>query len=169
MRDKRRSEMTPMEESRFDVQFIGELAKGEDALAVRSRLGTLFKLSPKILDRLFSGEPIIIKRDIDRDTATQYQDAFRNAGAIAHVMASPGAAPSDTNLSLTQKGSAVEEIAALTPEAIGPTDLCLVIGDDWTLEDCAPVVVPAPFPDISHLDLVPKEPLALHPARGDEE
>ena len=172
-----------MAESKFDIQFAGALVPGAEASAVRERLRDLFRLSPEALDRLFSGQPIVIKRDLDAATATRYRDAFRAAGAILRLTPSPDtadtppAAPEPDpqsaadpgGLTLAPPGADVGELVAVAPRDIDTAALSLVAGQNWTLEDCTAEPPPSPVPDISHLALVPAEPRAPRPARDLDE
>jgi hypothetical protein len=149
--------MTAMAESRFDIQFAGELVQGADPLLVRERLRDLFKLSPDALERLFSSQAVIIKRDLDAVTAARYRDAFRDAGAILRLTQTPAA-----GLTLAPPGADLEEAApAAARREIDTSYLSLVAGEGWTLEDCAPPHAPTPIPDISYLTLAPAEPIGF--------
>ncbi len=154
-----------MAESRFDIQFAGELVEGADPPAVRERLRDLFNLSPDALERLFSGRAVFVNRDLDAVTAARYRDAFRGAGAILHLTQTP--AP---GLTLAPPGADLEE--AVPPAAARKIDtsyLSLVAGEGWTLEDCSPPPAPAPIPDISYLSLAPTEPIGFRaPSAADE-
>jgi hypothetical protein len=157
--------MTAMAESRLDIQFAGELAPGADSRVVRERLGELFKLSPDALERLFSGQAVIVKRDLDAVTAARYRDAFRDAGAILRLTPVPGA-----SLTLAPPGVDLEEaVPPAEPRKIDTSYLSLVAGQDWTLEDCTPPHAPTPIPDISYLTLAPADPIGLRdPSAVDE-
>lgn len=168
-----------MAESRFDIQFSGELVQGVDPSVVRERLRNLFKLSPEALERLMSGRPLVVKRDLDPATAARYRDAFRDAGAILHLTPSPATgdpvavatagpqgqgAPSPGEaagggLTLAPPGADVEQVAPFVPRDIDTAHLSLIPGQDWTLEDCVPPPGPTPIPDTSHLALTPIEPI----------
>lgn len=120
---------------RFDIYFQGAIMRGEEPEAVKRRVGALFKLQGERLERLFSGQPVAIKRGIDMDQAIQYRVTFRNAGALVEIrpaLAAAGsggtAATDDGNLSVS--------------DARG-----------FDLSDCAPQVTPQPIPDISGLAL----------------
>ncbi len=52
---------------------------------VRLRLGRLLKFDSERVAALFGGEPVTLKRDVDRATAAQYQAAFRKVGARLRV------------------------------------------------------------------------------------
>ncbi len=158
-----------MAEMRYDIQFAGELVDGADAGVARERLRDLFKLSSEALERLFSGRPVVIKRDLDEAGAARYRAAFREAGAILHI--GPAACvpardpaprptgPADlTALTLAPPGTEVGEAPPPGPRDIDTTHLSLVGGDNWTLADCDRTPPPAPIPDLSHLTLAPIEP-----------
>lgn len=70
-----------MSERRFDIIFDGSVINGSDPLAVKERVQQLFKLDASAAEKLFSGNPIVIKKSVDRKTATQYQQAMTKAGA----------------------------------------------------------------------------------------
>lgn len=193
-----------MAEPRFDVQFAGELLPGADLLAVSERLCERFKLSPGALERLFSGQPMVVKRDLDASTAARYRDVFRAAGALAYLTESPNAEPpaigapaapasdgrpgeappaaaqgplsgqgpaaeAGAELSLAPPGANVEEVVPQSPPVIDTAGLSLVPGQDWTLEDCAQALGAVLVPDISHLSLVPAEPVAGDRMRDSKE
>lgn len=160
-----------MAEMRYDIQFAGELVDGADAGMARERLRELFKLTPEALDRLFSGRPVVIKRDLDEAVAARYRVAFREAGAILRIapaVSTPTGAPptadeqpaepAPTGLTLAPPGTEVGEAPPPGPRDIDTTHLSLVGGDNWTLADCDRPPPAAPIPDLSHLALAPMEP-----------
>lgn len=84
------SQQTP--ERRFDIVFTGEPLNGTDVADVKENLRQLFKLGEADLEKMFSGQPISIKKDLDRKTASQYQQALTRAGAkIQLVLHQPAA------------------------------------------------------------------------------
>jgi hypothetical protein len=154
-----------MAESRFDIQFAGELVQGADRQAVRERLRDLFKLTPDALERLFSGQAVMIKRGLDTQTAARYRDAFRDAGAVLRL--TPTTA---TGLTLAPPGADLEQsVPPAEPREIDTSYLSLVAGQDWTLEDCTPARPPAHIPDISYLTLTPAEPIGLRASSAVDE
>jgi hypothetical protein len=69
----------------YQVIFEGKLT-GERALdEVKRNLAALFKMKAEQVDALFTGKPVVIKRDIDQATALKYQAAFKKAGAVCTV------------------------------------------------------------------------------------
>jgi len=66
----------------FEGKLTGELPPDE----VKRNLSALFKMKAEQVDALFSGKPVVIKKDIDQATALKYQAAFKKAGAICAVL-----------------------------------------------------------------------------------
>ncbi len=69
----------------YNVILSGEIATGREIGAVRKNLAEILKVSPATLDRLFSGRPLIIKKDVDQATAQKYVLAFGNAGVLCSM------------------------------------------------------------------------------------
>lgn len=66
---------------RFNVVFAGEIAGRADPAVVRANLGRLFNASDAVLDKLFSGQPVVIKKMVDRETAMLLRARMKQAGA----------------------------------------------------------------------------------------
>lgn len=75
-----------MSDRKFNIVFDGSVINGSDPLEVKARVKQLFKLDDAAADRMFSGTPIVIKKNVDRKTATQFQKALSNAGARVQLM-----------------------------------------------------------------------------------
>lgn len=172
-----------MSDERFDLIFEGLIAPGSDRTEARSRLTAIFKLSEQGAERLFTGKPVVVKRDVDAATAQQYETVFARAGAILTVNAKAGGAPEidaadpeapsgesdstkddplsriDTShLSLAPEGGVLEEPVTYPERQIDTSYLSLVSEDGWSLEDCEPLPTPVLLPDLSGLSLVPQAP-----------
>lgn len=104
-----------MTERRFDIVFSGKLINGAEILEVKEKLRKLFKLDTEAVEKLFSGNPMVIKTNVDRATATKYQQAIAQAGASIQLRlhqsqppdsGQPAASPADdSGLSLLPAGS----------------------------------------------------------------
>lgn len=70
---------------KYEVIFSGEIAPGAQLQDVRAELGRLFNADAAVLERFFSGRPVVVKRDLDQVSAQKYQLAFNRAGAIVEV------------------------------------------------------------------------------------
>jgi hypothetical protein len=172
-----------MSEERFDLSYEGLIAPGADPDRARTRLTAVFKLTDKGVERLFTGKPVIVKRNVDAATAAQFEKVFAHAGAVLTVtpvegsglpeLAAVGADSSEppqsrgidtSHLSLAPSPDPVylEETASTSFPEIDLSGLSLVPGNDWTLEDCEPPPTPVPELDTSYLIL---EPLPTPPDR----
>jgi hypothetical protein len=171
-----------MADQRYDLSYRGLLRPGADPEETRRRLGAIFKLNEAGLERLFTGKPVVVKRDVDAATAAHFERLFAQAGAelsvvpldtggpvpavppaVAPVSVSVAAAEVESQglsidismLSLAPPGGVLEEPPPSVSLELDISYLSLVPGDDWTLEDCEPPPTPIPLPDLSYLTLVP--------------
>jgi len=78
---------SPPDSEKFDLVFRGILAKGVDATVAKHNLGQLFKIDAKKVETLFSGKPIVLKRNLSLDAAHKYRVAIKKAGALVDVEA----------------------------------------------------------------------------------
>lgn len=74
-------------DEKYRLIFRGEILEGQHRAVVKRRLMELLKLDPARLEKLFSGEPVVLKRDADRKTAARYQALFKQAGGRLRVKA----------------------------------------------------------------------------------
>ena len=165
-----------MPEDRYNIVFAGKLLSGTDPARTREKLGSTFRLDDAQLDNLFSGRPVVVKRDVDLITATRFQQAFLAAGARTEIetvtapvklsaSADAAQAPSratetstraDGPLALAPVGAPLDEIDDRGPPRHPDTSaLSLVPGDGWDLADCAPPPVPIPELGLTDLTLAP--------------
>jgi hypothetical protein len=180
-----------MAEERFDLSYKGDLAPGADPASVRERLTAVFKLSAAGAERLFTGRPVIVKRNVDAVAAARFTEVFEQAGALLTVTPltteSGSEAPdNDTDaasapdripppqqvsrdravgaatLSLAAQDGFLEEPRTVNIAAFDTGGLNLVSGRDWTLADCEPPPTPIPIPDIGYLSLAEMEPRTKH-------
>lgn len=71
----------------YDVVFSGELFAGTEPAEAKRRLAALFKSDAAAIERLFSGQPIVIRKGVDESTATRYREAMRQVGAVCEITA----------------------------------------------------------------------------------
>lgn len=68
------------------IVFSGKLVDGAEPAMVRRKVAQLFRLHDgSTLDRLFSGNPMIIRKNLDAAGARRIRDALRKAGALCVV------------------------------------------------------------------------------------
>lgn len=157
---------------RFNVVFSGEIAGRADPAVVRANVGKLFNASEAVLDRLFSGQPVAVKKMVDKTTAMKLRALMKQAGADARMVpvdeqgrplaaapaaakpAVPASAPAPegsmaARVAVLAEQQAREEAARPKPNAPPPpADVAKV--STWALYPVgfllgAPVSRPAPF------------------------
>ncbi|KPQ28696.1 MAG: hypothetical protein HLUCCX14_09340 [Marinobacter excellens HL-55] len=77
----------------FQLVFKGECAPGTDLETARNNARSLFKASVEQLDRMFSGQPVVIRNKLEQVQAEKYLAVLQKHGMIAHVQPMAGAAP----------------------------------------------------------------------------
>jgi uncharacterized protein YdgA (DUF945 family) len=104
----------------FQVSFSGQIIEGADLDEVKSKIGSLFKANETQITRLFSGEPVIIKKGLEKKKAQRYVLAIRKSGAICTVIsmsANPIAAQTTGQTTKeNKKAQSVSETTAVTPD-----------------------------------------------------
>lgn len=164
----------------FNVVFAGELSGRAELAVVRANVGKLFNASEAVLDKLFSGQPVAVKKRVDRATAMKIRALMKQAGANTQLVpvdeqgrplsaaAAPTASPSPSPP--PPAGSMAARVASLAaqhareeaqkPKPDAPPATAVVDRVEtwalypagWTLS--APVPRPAPLmPDISRLSM----------------
>ncbi len=71
----------------FEIAFSGQIVEGADLETVKQHIAKIFKADDKRLEQLFSGQRVLIKRQVDEITAAKYRGAFQKAGAMCEVRA----------------------------------------------------------------------------------
>ena len=100
-------------DEKYRLIFRGELLDGQHRAVVKRRLSEDLKLKDGQVEKLFSGQPVVLKREVDRAAAARYQALFKKAGAQLRVKAeasTSGAVADDTG-SASQAASAPTEAA----------------------------------------------------------
>lgn len=116
----------------YEVAFSGGIADGADPVQVRANIGKMFKADDAKLNQLFSGSRVVIKKNIDQQTAMKYQAAMNKAGAICEVKQLSGTPP-----------AATASVAVKTPAPVAPKSRpkAVASGD----------ILPAPDTDPLHI------------------
>jgi hypothetical protein len=74
-----------MSDELFEVAFSGQIDDGADLDEVKAKVAAMFKADETKLAHLFSGKRIVIKKNIDAQTANKYQTALGRVGAKCEV------------------------------------------------------------------------------------
>ncbi|MBV6825716.1 DUF805 domain-containing protein [Pseudomonas sp. PD9R] len=78
-----------MSETRFKIVFDGTLLPGVDITTAKLNLAALFKSDVAAIERLFSGKPVALKRDLSQVDAQTYLQALKKTGIDARIEPDP--------------------------------------------------------------------------------
>ena len=101
----------------FQLVFKGECAPGTDMETARTNARTLFKASVEQVDRMFSGQPVVIRNKLEEVQAEKYRAVLQKHGMIAHVQPMPGTAPAQPAPASASRPAASEPSAQAAPSA----------------------------------------------------
>jgi hypothetical protein len=105
----------------FQLVFKGECTPGTDTETARSNAKALFKASVEQLDRMFSGQPVVIRNKLEQVQAEKYQAVLQKHGMVAYVQPMPGAQPQAPEPKPAAPASQARSESATTSEAGGDT------------------------------------------------
>lgn len=78
----------------YSIVFRGDILPGHQLAEVRQRMAQLFKLDDARLAAVFSGKPVVLKKDCDLATAEKMKAVLNKAGADVEIKSgSPTTAP----------------------------------------------------------------------------
>jgi hypothetical protein len=163
-----------MADPSFDVVFAGQILEGVDPQRVRANVAKLFDIDAARVEKLFSGQRIVIKKDVGAAAAQKYQAVMAKAGAVVeivekgapresavHTVASPSPAPppaGSQDLSMAEPGVLLVEPDRVEAPAIDTSHLQLAeVGA--TLTESEPI--PEPQFDLSGMELAPPGTLLI--------
>jgi len=70
----------------YSIVFEGRIAPGARPEEVKRRLAGLYRVELDKIDRLFRGRPIIIKKNLDRESARTKKAGFEQTGALCRIV-----------------------------------------------------------------------------------
>ncbi len=98
-----------MSDSQHTVYFEGSIVDGFSIGQVKKNLVKLFKSDAERIGQLFSGERVVLKKDIDLATAKKYHSVLLNAGALVTIAAANDAIAVDAPTVLTEAPPPTQE------------------------------------------------------------
>lgn len=144
-----------MAERRFDIIFDGSVINGSNVEDVKGNLQTIFKLDSESINKLFCGTPIAIKKNLDRQTATQYQTALTKAGANIQLVLHR-----ESNAENTQPAKTTNDDSA----ASNPDELSILPRGSDLLSASERSTVPKVAINVDHLQLEKANPFLFDDA-----
>jgi hypothetical protein len=70
----------------YEVVFSGEIVFKERVENVKQQMAAMFQMDPVEVDALFTGEPVVVKKNLTKDLAEVYRLTIAKAGAISKVV-----------------------------------------------------------------------------------
>ncbi|SFM01590.1 hypothetical protein [Marinobacter zhejiangensis] len=123
----------------FQLVFKGECTPNTDLNTARNNARALFKASLDQVDKMFSGQRVVIRNKLDEAQAEKYRQVLQKHGMIAHVEPMVAAAPTPAPAPTSTPESAPEprpapaapqaSAPAADPVAVEPGDRLQVAGD----------------------------------------
>ena len=83
-----------MSEQKYELAFYGELVAGSSLDETKQLVAQLFKTNVEQIERMFTGNRVVIRNKLDQSTALKYIEALKKRGAKCQIelMGSPGEA-----------------------------------------------------------------------------
>ena len=152
-----------MTDARYHIVFSGQLVAGSDRATVEANLGRMLKVEGERLQALFSGRPVVLKKNADQATAMKLRAMLKQAGAQCEMR------PVDAGQGATPPSSPAVSAPAEAAGAVeGETDKQMVgtirtggtgFSGPWQVAEVGAEIAPGDAepgpeaPDISHLSM----------------
>jgi hypothetical protein len=146
-----------MDTPAYDIVFSGAVLAGRDPSQVRAELARLFKTDAAGIARLFCGQPVIIKKGVDRRTADKYQAALEKAGAACEIRARASTGRSadiPPHMSVAPAGTVLTTSNPVKPPVFDLGHMSLAATGVDILEGVESVVVPPQY-DLTAFSVAP--------------
>lgn len=106
-----------MDSEYFDLVFSGELVRGANPRQAKANLGKLFKISEAKVEALFSGGPVVLKKNLDFTTANKYRVAIKKAGCRVDLVEKAQEVPASPPTKPEEKPGATSSETLQTTDA----------------------------------------------------
>ena len=104
----------------FQLVFKGECTSGTETQTARRNAQALFKASVEQLDRMFSGQPVVIRNKLEQAQAEKYRAVLEKHGMVAYVQPMPGAEAEKAPDSASKSAPAAAPTAESAPPSARP-------------------------------------------------
>lgn len=106
----------------YELVFYGELVPGVEVAQAKQNVAELFKASVDQVERMFSGQRVVIRNKLDAETAQKYLLAMQKRGAVCKLEPMGGAAPMPVAEKAPAPDSAPAQSAPVAPKpaAVAP-------------------------------------------------
>lgn len=134
----------------LEVAFAGELMPGAEVAQVKANLARLFQADPQRIAALFSGRRIVIKSNLDAESAEKYRLTLERAGARVEVC--PVGQPQAAAAAATPVAATPPAQPALAAGAAAPASPAAAAGEFPVLRVAPRDEYMAAFRDVSAPD-----------------
>ena len=151
----------------FDGTLTGELEQEQ----VKKNLAAMFKMNATQVEALFSGKSIVIKRNVDEETAKKFSNAFTKAGAKCTLVGGQAAAtkPSQPITSESEERATGRMAGKDMLDKKVPTDLGgLTMSEAGETIPTQDVAEDFEIPDLSQLSMSQDESYLVEPTEQPE-
>jgi len=146
-----------MDTPAYDIVFSGTLLAGCDPGQARAGLARLFKTDAAGIERLFCGQPVIIKRGVDRQTADKYRTVLEKVGAMCEIRvraSADGKVDPAARMTVAPAGELLTTFDPVAPPAFDLCHLSLAEAGVDILADAGSQVA-SPLYDLTAFSLAP--------------
>ena len=140
----------------YQLVFRGECTTGTDLATARASAQALFKATLEQVDRMFSGQPVVIRNKLDAAQAEKYRLVLQKHGMVAYVEAMPGTQPDEPRrapapaASATSAATGTASAPAPKPSAPGTASVAAgTAGAGSAGKTAGPVVEPGDRPRLA--------------------
>ena len=74
-----------MKSQGYKIIFEGRILEGRNTEEVKKNLAAFFKISVERIEKYFVGRPVVIRKNVDHQTAVKIEKVFRDAGAVCRA------------------------------------------------------------------------------------
>lgn len=112
-----------MSEQQYEIVFYGNLVEGFSEQDTQKHIAQLFKTSVDQVTRMFTGNRVVIRNKLDRDTAQKYILAMRKRGAECQIeaMGAPGVKVDLNEVNEVASPASVSPASTPAPAPTAPT------------------------------------------------
>ncbi len=103
----------------YNVIFEGRVAPGQDPVAVKQAMKTLLKIDDQGIDRIFSGQSILLKKGVNAGKAEKYRRTIEAAGGLCRI--EPISLEASTKPDPVSDNSAAQSGPSLPPQPTSVT------------------------------------------------
>lgn len=80
----------------YQLVFRGECTPGTTPDEARQQARSLFKATLEQVDRMFSGQPVVIRNKLEQAQAEKYREVLHKHGMVSYVQPMPGTTTADS-------------------------------------------------------------------------